>query len=389
MVDKSKESKKNKKIISHALADKKILWLSKHNKYLIANPPLDEIVEKIYDGEPDENIIEFCNKELGLELEESNQLIKDIHKTLAKKLRDIKSEGKGNDLKIEKKDLKFACRHYYKINNQVFLIEFETPEIEFLIHPKFSQLTTQAEKKIKHHFQIYESDNQFHLKIDGVNIGSWSRGNENFLSGKVSMEILQKITDTKESDWMAVFHAAGVALGDDGILFLGDSGDGKSTLSAILMANGFEVLADDFLPVLSGSNQMCPFPAGISVKEQAVEMLSTHFPELKKTQSYDFHAQGKIVRYLPNPSATNDEPKKVLCKALVFVKYEPDSELEFESLPKDVAFQKLVPDSWISHEEKNAKQFMEWFANLPCWQLKYSDRSAMIETVQKIFEDKL
>jgi hypothetical protein len=60
-----------------------------------------------------------------------------------------------------------------------------------------------------------------------------------------------------------------------------------------------------------------------------------------------------------------------------------------QRLPKSVAFQKLVPDSWISSEEKNARQFMNWFANLHCWQITYSNNASMIETVKRIFEDRL
>jgi hypothetical protein len=153
------------------------------------------------------------------------------------------------------------------------------------------------------------------------------------------------------------------------------------------MANGFEVLADDFLPVLAGTSELCTFPAAISVKKHAVDLLSVQFPELKYAKEHEFPAFNKTVRYLSNPSATTGHAKKVPCKALVFVKYEAASKLEFRSLPKDIAFQKLIPDSWISPLEKNAKQFLDWFEKLPCWELTYSDNIEMVETVAKIFED--
>ena len=203
------------------------------------------------------------------------------------------------------------------------------------------------------------------------------------------MEILQKTTLTDENDWMAVFHAAGISNGKEGILFLGDSGNGKSTLSAILLASGFKVLADDFLPVESRNCKLCSFPAAISVKKNALNLLSSKFPELKETKEYQYPAFNKTVRYLSNSDSSSGNPKKVNCKALVFVEYKANSGLQLNHLQQDIAFQKLIPDSWISPLECNAKSFMNWFIDLPCWKLTYSDNEAMVTAVQKIFNDEL
>lgn len=389
MVIQSRNPKNKNEIISSSLDDEKIIWLRQHNKYLVARPPVDKLIKRIYQGDSDQSILDYCFKVLGLDLEESNQMLKEIRFTLSKELESENRETITNEVETEQENIKFTCRHTYLFNNQSFLIEYQTPEIEHYIHPKFAHLTTDAITKYRHHFQLFEKDERYYLKIDGKLIGSWEQGKVHFLSGKVSMEILQKITHTKESDWLGVFHAAGVALNNKGILFLGDSGNGKSTLAAILMASGFDILADDFLPVLTETKQMYSFPAAISVKKPAIEMLSSYFPELKNTKEYNFSNQGKTVRYLANPFSSKSEPEKVFCKALVFVKYEPGSTLMVQRLPKSVAFQKLVPDSWISSEEKNARQFMNWFANLPCWQITYSNNASMIETVKRIFEDRL
>jgi len=53
------------------------------------------------------------------------------------------------------------------------------------------------------------------------------------------------------------------------------------------------------------------------------------------------------------------------------------------------AFEQLVPDSWLSPIPENATTFLDWFANLPCYQLTYSNNQKMIDTVSKIFTDDL
>ena len=54
---------------------------------------------------------------------------------------------------------------------------------------------------------------------------------------------------------MGVFHASAVNYNDENILILGDSGNGKSTSLALLQAQGFQCIADDFVPI--DQAQMC------------------------------------------------------------------------------------------------------------------------------------
>ncbi len=200
------------------------------------------------------------------------------------------------------------------------------------------------------------------------------------------MEILQKIYKRPEKSWMGVFHAAGISNGENCIVFIGDSGNGKSTLSSILMANGLDVLSDDFLPIEGSSMNVCFFPAAISVKKQGYKILIPDFPELRNTQEYRTDASDKTFRFL-----TTKEPKsrQIPCKAIVYVKYQEKSGFQFESMSKEEAFQYLVPDSWISPEPENAKKFVEWFLMMPTYRMTYSDNSLMVKEINKMLENEL
>jgi hypothetical protein len=375
--------------LSCSVADKKIIWLSEPNKYLLVVPPMDKIIEMVFQGEADSQIIDFCINKMELNQDESSELLSQVKANFQEILKSTKILHKNNLEKDPPLPKEFNNKRFYRINEIVFFIEYETAELEYFIHPKFNHLEIDAISEFTNHFQLFWVNSEIVLMVNKKFVGSWAREMEHFMTGKVSMEILQKITQTEENDWMAVFHAAGISNGKQGILFLGDSGNGKSTLSAILMANGFDVLADDFLPVESKTCHLSSFPAAFSVKKNAIEILANKFPELKQAKEYEYPAFNKTVRYLSNPFTANDVPKKVPCKALIFVKYEANSGLQFSPLQKDIAFQKLVPDSWISPLESNAKYFLDWFGELPCWQLTYSDNEAMVKTVKKIFDNEL
>ena len=201
------------------------------------------------------------------------------------------------------------------------------------------------------------------------------------------MELIQKIHQKEEKEWMGVFHASAVSNGKKSVLFLGDSGNGKSTSLALLQANGFTCLADDFVPIDIYNKEVYSFPASISIKKKSLETLLPLYPELENSAEYNFKRLNKVVRYLkPNNS---DFLSHLPCKDLVFIKYKKNSDLKFDKIAKIEAFQQLVPDSWLSPIKENAEIFLDWFASLNCYQITYSENKKMIATVAKIFKDEL
>lgn len=223
-----------------------------------------------------------------------------------------------------------------------------------------------------------------YLIVDNILIGSWDKENIHYFQGKVSMEILQKIHGKEENKWLGIFHASAVCNQKKAVLFLGDSGNGKSTSLALLQSIGFTCLADDFVPVLAKKREVYSFPSAISIKKNSLDILLPIYPELANSAEYNFKRLNKIVRYL-KPNITNYK-QHLPCKELVFIKYEKGSDFEFKEMPKTLAFQKLVPDSWLSPHKENAVNFLDWFDTLKCYELKYSDNAKMINAVKLLFK---
>lgn len=141
------------------------------------------------------------------------------------------------------------------------------------------------------------------------------------------------------------------------------------------------------MPVDAKTQEVYSFPASISIKKNSLETLLPIYPELKEGKEYHFLRLNKVVRYLkPN---NKDFFAHLPCNDLVFIKYVKDSELICEKISKIDAFQQLIPDSWLSPETKNAQIFLDWFENLNCYQLTYSNNQKMIETVSKLFDNEL
>lgn len=121
-------------------------------------------------------------------------------------------------------------------------------------------------------------------------------------------------------------HAGAVAYGEEVILLPGQSGSGKSTMSAWLCAHGFSYLTDEliFLPDHE-SGQVIPFIRPVCIKTGAISEIKRIIPE-DNIFNYLEDEQGLVVPHrLLNPdfSIITSPPSLIL-----FPEY------QFESLPR-------------------------------------------------------
>ena len=234
---------------------------------------------------------------------------------------------------------------------------------------------------------MFSKNNKIFLSVNNSIIKHWVDSEVHFFQGKFSMEIIQLIHKKTEEQWLGVFHASAIGNGKKAVLFLGDSGNGKSTSLAILQANGFDCMADDFVPVDVTSQDVYSFPSAISIKKNSLDTLLPIYPELASTAEYHYKRLNKVVRYLKPNNLNNTQ--SLPCNELVFIKYNEGQPLEFSEISKIDAFSKLVPDSWLSPIKENVSVFLDWFSNVTCYQLTYSNNDEMTQTVTKLFNNEL
>lgn len=365
--------------------DKSIIWFKASNNYIILEEIAAHLVHQILEKNTFKDIAKELAKKLTISFEEAKSIVDDLNDRLV-----VPNTSKNNKEDTSKSKYvlpsNFAFQKYYRIHSKVFKVQFSNEFQLSLIHPKFAHLETQKTSKVDHTFQVFNSNHLIHLVLDGEFIGAWEPKNVHYFQGKFSMKIIECIYNKNEAEWMGVFHASAINYKDDNILILGDSGNGKSTSLALLQAQGFQCIADDFVPI-DQAHEVYSFPAGISIKKKALPVLLKEYPTLKTSAEYHYERLNKTVRYLPPEKI--DYHKKAPCKALVFIKYDESVDFEISEISKLNAFEHLVPDSWISSVPKNAAAFLEWFEQLPCYQLTYSNNELMYSAIKRIFEDEL
>lgn len=374
-----------KKLLTKKIGDKTLVWFTSKNEYAVFPTVTASILTRIDDKISLENIAKDFAIEFNIPYKEAYSFITDIEqKVYQPNSFQEKHESKHRILPTV---INYEVVKFYKVNNYIFKINFQTEKEAFWIHPKFAHLEIQPQEKSDFVYHVFSENTHTFLFVDNSFIGSWMISDIHYFQGKFSMELVQSIHQKKEHEWMGVFHASAVSNGKNSILFLGDSGNGKSTSLALLQANGFTCIADDFVPIDAKKQEVYSFPSAISIKKNSIPHLLSLYPELETTAEYHLKSLNKIVRYLPPNN--DDYSKHVPCKALIFIKYKPDVDLKVNQISIIEAFEKLVPDSWLSPEIENAQIFLDWFSQLPCYELSYSNNEKMITTVQKLFNNEL
>lgn len=368
------------------IEDKQCLWFKNTNNYLQLEEDVYKVFEQLQKGKSKEEIALWCEGQFVLSEEDAADAVNDIVELISEQM---EGEPFSYADEIFPEDHETPAEYYssksYRFKDVYFQFHYADAKIETMFHPLFAHLENKELAEPVHQLKLFIRDDNYVLNLDGNYIGSWYFDEDHVFKGQVFMALLNLAYNKTEKDWMAVLHASAIGNDKQSVFFLGDSGNGKSTASAIALASGLSLIADDFVP-LDTNAQVLAFPAAISVKKQALSFLSDRFPALLKAKEYELKAMNKTVRYLAPPERESNSPRKV--KALVFIKFDKKVDFELKTMDRQKAFQHLVVDAWLSPEEENAQGFLDWIANIPMYSLTYSNNEKMVEAVKGLVNGK-
>jgi hypothetical protein len=123
-------------------------------------------------------------------------------------------------------------------------------------------------------------------------------------------------------------HAASLVRDGKGLVLVGPSGVGKSTLAASLLARGWEYFCDEFALIEPRTLRLQPFPKAICIKAGAFRLLRERGLPFAGRCHYVKGLKGKVAYINPRdirPSIVG-EPAPIRC--IVFPKFVPDAEAQ-------------------------------------------------------------
>ncbi len=357
-----------------------ILWFKNSNNYIL----LDDI---------NYSLLTLCISSLN-ELDFFNSIsrsdlkIHEIPKSVYRELRQLLLDCNTptNQIESKTKDVRFfqyTESAIYKINEKTFRINFYDNYVKQLIHPQFKHLQLDSPFLIEDFtFHISLDSEQLYLFTNKKFSGTFKKSSYHLLQGKFAIELLCALTNTHENDWLGTFHASTVSNNKEAIMLVGESGKGKSTLSALLMANGFNLVADDFTPVHAKSKCVYSYPSAISIKEGAFKVIKSHFKDFDMINTSKKSTSKGGIKYI---APTNMAKRSLPCNKIVLVNYKKNASTVLEEATIESVLKILIPDSWLSPIPENAEYFLNWLEEITFYRLTYSNTSEVVEAFNKLF----
>jgi hypothetical protein len=92
-----------------------------------------------------------------------------------------------------------------------------------------------------------------------------------------------------------VFHAAGLAYGEQGLIFCGESGSGKSTLAAQLITAGFDYLTDELVAIKLDASEMIGFTRPLVLRAGSAFVWRERLAEVNQRHLLRFSEERRLV----------------------------------------------------------------------------------------------
>ncbi|MBT8324316.1 MAG: hypothetical protein KJO96_03375 [Winogradskyella sp.] len=274
----------------------------------------------------------------------------------------------------------------YHVNGKFIRVHYDTASVKRLIHPGI------AHHHIAHStttpdvvFDIQLREDQLWLYDNERLITVVEKTDYHLIQGKFDMRLLCAIYNTEENDWAGTFHASTVSNGNAALLCIGSTGQGKSTLTALLAAHGFDLVADDVTPLRSSDLHTYKVPKAVSIKQGAFHVLQGTIPNLESLPAYTFSTKKGATKYVHFNAQSSQTHYP--CRTVILVNYKAKHDTELTPLSVAEALQMLIPDTWLSPLQENAEAFLNWIASIRCYQLTYSDFNAAKVIVTELLDE--
>ena len=136
-----------------------------------------------------------------------------------------------------------------------------------------------------------------------------------------------------------LIHAATVAKDGAAVMIVGESGQGKSTLCAALVASGWRLLSDEFAVIdMDGALRAMPRP--ISLKNESIAVIRRLYGDLEFGPEMTGTIKGTIAHVCPPRDSVEASGQAARAQWIVFPEYRADAKFDMTELPKAQAFVK-------------------------------------------------
>lgn len=366
--------------LQYQIHDDWLLWFAKTNRYAVVSNLTHTLLNRYLQATKQEDFAEQLTTNELLNLQSPQLLAKEL-KQFLKALNTEDAQGVMDVSHVLKNDN--SCHHTvnYDINGHHITLHYDTQNHLNLVHHDLASYQVAHPKPNTTEFWLYAQNGKLHLFKDEIPLTCVPETDYHYIQGKFKMHVLCTLYNSTELDWIGTLHASTVALNHQATLLIGNSGSGKTTLTGLLVAAGFDLVADDLTALHTKDKQVYSYPGALSVKQGAYPVLSSDFEALTSISPITHNKFKGPIRYLP---VKQPEQNQYSAKRMVLVNYQPDTQTHLEVLSVSTAMEILVPESWLAPKLENAQGFLQWLKGLEFYKLTYSNNKEAIEVMKRL-----
>lgn len=398
------------------IGDSHVVWFPESNRWIEFREPAWYIYKKYQAGKGSQNIISELKKRYELPESEARRFYTEITEGINHAMQGGFDPMPGLNDGSAFAEYKFSpCNtHHYLFNNKRFTIIYGSPLLENYIHRPLMHIETITETRDSQVFELFEipgskkgndPDKRYALRQEGKKVYTFAYPGH--LKHKLYIEITSHLYDISTENWMSFIHASAITNGDEAILLSSASGNGKSTMAALLLAgdsgihqegqhgdsleipaNEIYLLSDDFVPVDAEKGKAWPFPAALSAKKGAFAVINNYYDPATDVDAAYRGKKDRNIRYLRPRYPVGKPFHPVNVNKIIFIRYNISAGFQIEKIPVTKALAMFHEEAWVSHNPGHAQKFIDWFTRLECYRLEYSDNKKAKESIRKLFQSK-
>ena len=363
-----------------------LVWLKNSNVYLQLEEPAWFVLKRTVKRFKTETIAAECVDRYGLTSLESLKYVKDIRSGIEKMNQPFDTGHRKNEYPedLEKYTFEPYSVYCYKFGETVLEFSFETRNFEYYIHPLINHLESIQSSNIKATFELFAYYDKIAFRLNGEIKGLWTYDETHLVKGLIFMNLINVIFDKKDDFWLMTVHASAITNGLKTILFPAEAGSGKTTMAALLQDRGFKLVSDDFVPI-DRSSYAYPFPIAMSVKQGAVEVLASIFPDLEQ-KTLNFITPEKSVRYVNPNNNEGFDNQSFPVREFVFIRYDQTIDFEIVKLDPVIGVKLLLEQAWVSATEGTPEILFDFLTKWSFFRLSYSNNTKALDAITSIFE---
>lgn len=371
--------------ISRKINDTNFVWIEKFNQFIQFKDPAFFIFHQYAQDRKLIDIEKACSKKYNLPAEVSHRFVGEIITEVELQLSTCIKKTHTDFHYPDQIAFEAYSIYFYAFGNKKIKVKYQTRLLEHYVHPLLAHLHVNSNgENYNSLFELFYFNNEVILRHNGECLGHWNENDSKWIKGRFFCQLLNDIYDKTDMDWMATFHASAVTNGKKTIAFSAESGGGKSTFAALLHANGFQLVADDF--VATDNNSFCayPFPVAVSIKDGSLSVLEKYYTTLKECASVAM-SNNRKGRYLSYELAIDSFKHTCPLTDMIFLKYNPKIEMEIQKINTDAVLQLIVNESWIQAKKSNIEVFLDWLDKTNFYVMQYSNNNKAIKAIKTIF----